>query len=166
MMGTLTSYSLMPVSSELFRSNSVRHAFREKIQFHQLNGACSSTSSSTSCFFLEKRDLNFCRFRCFSSSNNNSGNDDVDGVGGGEGESGGNASKDSSNTIITSTLPEPEQRRESGFNSDKSTTPSPSPRGEERVKGIKRGRWGLVGVWRMGDTQCAAWCDMASLAFM
>ncbi|KAK7290668.1 hypothetical protein RIF29_05248 [Crotalaria pallida] len=133
MMGTLTSYSLMPVNSELFRSNSVRHAFRQKIQFHQLNGACSSTSSSssTSCFFLEKRNLNFCRFRCFSSSNNNnnnSGNDDVDGVGGGEGESGGNASKDSSNTIITSTLPEPEQRRESGFNSDKSTTPSPSPR--------------------------------------
>lgn len=120
----------MPVKSE-FRSNPVRRAFRERIQFHQLNrlrGSCSNSS----CFFTHRSKLgkriNFCRLKCFSSSSNNNNNkSDNNDVDGGEGESGGNASKDSSNTTTT-TLPEPEQRRETGFNSEKSSSPSPSPR--------------------------------------
>ncbi|KAF1886907.1 hypothetical protein Lal_00046145 [Lupinus albus] len=123
-MGTLTSYSFMPVNSE-FHSNPVRLAFKERIQF--------PNSSSSSCFFSTHRlkfgkRVNFYRFKCF---NGDSKNDDVDGV---EGENGVNVSnsKESSNTATTTTttttLPEAEQKRESGFNSEKSTPTSTSPR--------------------------------------
>ncbi|XP_019458254.1 PREDICTED: probable zinc metalloprotease EGY1, chloroplastic [Lupinus angustifolius] len=123
-MGTLTSYSLMPVNSE-FRSNPARHAFRERIQFPNFSSSSSSCLFSTQKLKLGKR-VNFYRFRCF---NGNGKNDDVDGI---EGENGANVSKpnESSNTATTTTttLPEAEQKRESGFNSEKSTPTSTSTR--------------------------------------
>ncbi|XP_028761324.1 probable zinc metalloprotease EGY1, chloroplastic [Neltuma alba] len=111
-MGTLTSCSFIPLNSE-FRSNPVRRAFRERIQYHQLSRLRSS------CYFCGERSklgryIDFGRFTCFSSNNDTSN----------EGESGSNASKDSN---LTTTLAEgAEERNENGFNPEKSRPPSAS----------------------------------------
>ncbi|CAL0322817.1 unnamed protein product [Lupinus luteus] len=118
-MGTLTTYSFMPLNSE-FRSNPVRYGFKDRIQFP--NFSPSSCFLTTQRLRLRKR-VNFYSFRCFNGKN-----DDVDGV---EEENGAKVSKpkESSNTATTTTtVTEAEQKRESGFNSEKSTPTSTSPR--------------------------------------
>ncbi|KAF7801442.1 putative zinc metalloprotease EGY1, chloroplastic [Senna tora] len=114
-MGTFTSCSFIPLNSE-FRSNPVRRAFRERIQYHELNRLRGS------CYLCRERSklgryINFGRFTCFSSNNNDANN---------EGESGSNASQDSN---VTTTLSDgAEERNENGLNSEKSRPPSASSR--------------------------------------
>lgn len=113
-MGTLTSYSFVPLNSE-FRSNPVRRAFRESIHYHRLN-RLSATSQLSKWDWGKRKHINFDRFRCFSINNNGNNKEGVDG----EGEIGNNDSKSN----VTTALPDEDR----GFNSEKSTNTSTSQR--------------------------------------
>ncbi|KAI4350315.1 hypothetical protein L6164_004782 [Bauhinia variegata] len=113
-MGTLTSCSFILLNSE-FRSNPVRRAFREKIQYHELRRLRGSCYLSRK-WSKKERDINFGRLRCFNSTNNVNN----------EKESGSNSSNDSN--VTTALQEEDEDRRTNEFNSESSTSPSPSSR--------------------------------------